>query len=759
MNVDVFISHHTDSSRHIVEAISNKLESMEIRCWHSCRDIAGGDYASSIMQALESCKIFLLVLNRPASESAHVLNELEIATGRLSRKENVSIVPFHVADEDIAPAARYYIQRHHWIDAVSPPMYKRIEELADHLSKLLGKEVSPVQRQDPITPAYHLVSRLPQPREIFQGRDTLLAQIAQVFSSGKRVVFLEGIGGIGKSELAKQYAVRNQKDYDHVVFLTYSGSLQQMLCDPAGLVLEGLERQSGESDSDFYVRKLNALHAAASERTLLIVDNFDVNEDPELNTFLLGNFHVIFTTRNAHPGYPTIRVGAIEDMDVLAQIFVQNYGSDIRDEERPVLDDIFRLVECHTYTVELLAKQMEASFLTAGEMLRLLQEGRMHEGMSETVSGRAHQRTAFAHIQALFNTSNLSDQEKKLMMYLSLAGTGGIPASRFKEWAQLPSFEAVNQLIRKSWLRKESGQQLSMHPMVRSVVHHVLKPTAENCREYLHQMLLYCYRAWFRSYSENLTVADTVQSTLEYFTELQGADYLYFSCFANFLWQVGRFDAAIFHMHRVYDACVRDFGVNTMATGFVAKALGGCYFNSRREQESIRWYKQGLESMQRSGEEESEDLGMSYEKVARCYTWKYEQDFAKAEELFMISLGIRQRLVEKVSQGIIPPRQETYEPYDLNLAYDRVAEVHMEIGRMYQAMGNYEKGSQYALQFVELVQKYRPDNLSGAAYGYYDCGVCQYHMGIALQEAGNAAAGEKQLLLATDNLKKLWIPT
>ena len=158
--------------------------------------------------------------------------------------------------------------------------------------------------------------------------------------------------------------------------------------------------------------------------------------------------------------------------------------------------------------------------------------------------------------------------------------------------------------------------------------------------------------------------------------------------------------------------------------------------------------------MQRSGEEESEDLGMSYEKVARCYTWKYEQDFAKAEELFMISLGIRQRLVEKVSQGIIPPRQETYEPYDLNLAYDRVAEVHMEIGRMYQAMGNYEKGSQYALQFVELVQKYRPDNLSGAAYGYYDCGVCQYHMGIALQEAGNAAAGEKQLLMAADNLKK-----
>lgn len=192
MNIDVFISHHTNSSRHIVEAISNKLGSMGIRCWHSCRDIAGGDYASSIMQALESCKIFLLVLNRPASESAHVLNELEIATGRLSRQENVAIVPFHVADEEIAPAARYYIQRHHWIDAVSPPMYQRLEELSDHLVKLLGKEpvISAKEEGQPAQRIYRLVSKLPQPREIFHGRDELIEQIHQNFSGGKRVIFM-----------------------------------------------------------------------------------------------------------------------------------------------------------------------------------------------------------------------------------------------------------------------------------------------------------------------------------------------------------------------------------------------------------------------------------------------------------------------------------------------------------------------------------------------------------------------------------------
>jgi len=140
MNVDVFISYHTSSSEQVVEAIVNKLEGKGIRCWYSGRHIHGGDYASNIMEALEKCKIFLLVLNRPASESAHVLNELEIVTDRLSRKEKVVILPFHIADDEINPAARYYIKRHHWIDAVKPPMQAHIEELSSHICNLLGIE-------------------------------------------------------------------------------------------------------------------------------------------------------------------------------------------------------------------------------------------------------------------------------------------------------------------------------------------------------------------------------------------------------------------------------------------------------------------------------------------------------------------------------------------------------------------------------------------------------------------------------------------
>ena len=121
MNVDVFISYHTDSSLHIVEAIVNKLEAGGVRCWYASRDTEGA-YAGIIAKAISACKVFLLVLNRSASESPHVLNELDMVTKRLVKKEAVNIIPFHTADDDITEEAQYYLGRLHWINAVKPPI-------------------------------------------------------------------------------------------------------------------------------------------------------------------------------------------------------------------------------------------------------------------------------------------------------------------------------------------------------------------------------------------------------------------------------------------------------------------------------------------------------------------------------------------------------------------------------------------------------------------------------------------------------------
>lgn len=433
MQIDVFISYHTETSLHIVEGIVNKLEARGIRCWYAPRN-AEGAYASSIAKAINSCAIFLLILNRPASQSVHVLNEIDIVCNRLVRNEEVQLIPFHVADDEITDEARYYIGRIHWIDAMTPPMYKRIDELVERIGMLLNRDSSESKNTGTVAVKYRLITKMPQVRDVFEGRDKLLEQIHASFTNGKRVLFLEGIGGIGKSELAKQYAVRYQSEYDQILFVTYQTSIQDLVCDFGTITIENLEPQKQDEDRNtFFCRKMQALQALGSKKMLLIVDNFDVENDENLNKFIEGSYRIIFTTRYAHPDYSSIKVEAMQDFDVLLDIFEQNYGCFVEESEYEHLREMFELIEYHTYTVELIAKQMNASFLSVSEMLALLKEGQLQNGLLETVFGRNGRNTAFGHICSVFNTSNLNDEEKELLRCLSIMGTRGVLATRFRE--------------------------------------------------------------------------------------------------------------------------------------------------------------------------------------------------------------------------------------------------------------------------------------------------------------------------------------
>lgn len=161
MKIDVFISYHTDSSRHIVDAIVNNLEHSGIRCWYAPRDVEG-NYAGSIKRAIDACSVFLIILNKAASESRHVLNEIDLAFSR----SDVTILPFHVADNDISDDARYYLGRIHWIDAMTPDLSNHIQDLNSRVLKVLGRTPQPTATPAPqptATPAPQVTVAKPTP--------------------------------------------------------------------------------------------------------------------------------------------------------------------------------------------------------------------------------------------------------------------------------------------------------------------------------------------------------------------------------------------------------------------------------------------------------------------------------------------------------------------------------------------------------------------------------------------------------------------
>ncbi len=738
--IDVFISHHTGSSIHIVEGIVNKLEANGIKCWYAPRDTSG-DYAGSIADAIDACRVFLLVLNKAASESPHVLNELNLVTERLAAGQAVEVIPFHTADDDISSRARYYIGRMHWLDAMTPSIYDRINELVERVALSLDKKVELSAPAKKTGVEHRLVSKLPQARDVFYGREDVLQSMEDAFAAGNRVVFVEGIGGIGKSEIAKQYALRHKAEYENVVFVTYTDSLKKLVCDPAAIEVTNLE-QGTEPEDEFFRHKMQVLRSVCDRRTLIIVDNFDVNEDEALAEFLEGSHRIIFTTRNSHSGYPTVKVGPIDDEGILLKIFEENYGDCVDDGDVDWLRKIFALVENHTYMVELVAKQMEASFLTAQEMHELIVKGNLQTGVTETVQGRSRQMTAFGHLTSLFRVSGLSDEEKYVLEVLSLMGVKGVPAKRFKEWSGISGMDVVNRLIHKSWVRRESGQRLALHPLMAEVIRESLKPDLTGFRDCLERMAHFAHHAWFRVYGENLEVADNICAVLNYFTPFDAAAAQCFEPMISFLWQVGRFDDSIRWDHVLYDACLKQYGQASMITGFVAKSLAGAYFNSRREAESVQWYEQGLNCMLLAEEGDNEDLAMAYSKVARCCTWEFSFDADRAKEYFEIALQMRERLYGKMKADPAnsPGWVNRYREYTVEIAKTRIEETRLEIGRMYQQFGEYETALEYAQTYLENMRDYFKEYKSNEAYALFDIGVCKFNIGKKNKQSNRAQA-------------------
>jgi hypothetical protein len=135
---DVFVCHSSEDKT-IANAACAKLESAGIRCWMAPRDpIAGIPYGRQLVDAITAARVVLLIFSGNANRSEHVLRELEVASdsGKI-------IVPFRI--ENVVPSGdlRYYITRVHWLDAMSPPMESRLNELVALMQRLMDLPITP----------------------------------------------------------------------------------------------------------------------------------------------------------------------------------------------------------------------------------------------------------------------------------------------------------------------------------------------------------------------------------------------------------------------------------------------------------------------------------------------------------------------------------------------------------------------------------------------------------------------------------------
>jgi hypothetical protein len=133
MGHDVFLSYST-KDKQMAEAVCTALERKEISVWMAPRNILpGSSYASSIINAIESARIVVLIFSSAADDSPHVEREIEHASDK-----RLQVIPFRV--EDIKPKASlaYFIGSSQYLDAFAPPIERHFDRLAEVVKQFIA---------------------------------------------------------------------------------------------------------------------------------------------------------------------------------------------------------------------------------------------------------------------------------------------------------------------------------------------------------------------------------------------------------------------------------------------------------------------------------------------------------------------------------------------------------------------------------------------------------------------------------------------
>lgn len=352
---------------------------------------------------------------------------------------------------------------------------------------------------------------VPKPCRYFCGRDSELEHLHQLLcKQGK--VFLQGIAGIGKSELAKAYAKQYRKEYTNILYLTYTGDLKQDVID-----LDFVDDLPGDSEEERF-RKHNRFLRTLKEDTLFIIDNFNVTatQDALLSVVLKYRCRILFTTRSRFDNYTSMNLEEISDADALLNLMECFYPD--AGKNQSIMEQIIQTVHSHTLAVELSARLLESGIMEPLTLLNKLKEEKTGLDATDkigiTKDGTSRKATYYDHIHTLFSLYQLTCEETKMMRSLSLLPVTGISGRLFASWMHLSNMNIINDLIEKGFVQAKEGHMIALHPMIQEVAIVETKPSVQSCRTLLDSLQEICLR-----HGEDVSYYKQLFQTIESITE------------------------------------------------------------------------------------------------------------------------------------------------------------------------------------------------------------------------------------------------
>lgn len=220
------------------------------------------------------------------------------------------------------------------------------------------------------------------------------------------IAYLYGIGGIGKSETAREYAEEYRDSYTTIQLSIYSGDLKSLI---AGLKIarSKISDDCNQTDNSFekdinirYGTRLAILSQTTmnNESTLLIIDNYNVEPDSDeykrnvevMKELKKLHIHILFTTRTLPNDDKTkIDVEEFSKEELRHMFFAINPKDKDKEERIAQVDELIETAYRHTLTVDLVAHQTakieDYGKKTLSDYIKVLKESGINSGINVVV--------------------------------------------------------------------------------------------------------------------------------------------------------------------------------------------------------------------------------------------------------------------------------------------------------------------------------------------------------------------------------------
>ena len=669
---DFFISFNSaDKDR--AEWVATTLQKNGYTVYFQVWDILTGDnFVSKMNEFLTHSEAFISIVSQNYINSVFCQAEFDAALKKYWT-EGYRLIPVRVADVKLPELAQTIV----FIDIFDIYNVEAEKRLLDGVREEIARSSTSSSN---LPKDNNITAR----NSLFSGRERKLEDIHTAFNEGKMMQTIVGPSGVGKTQLALEYAHRFGHEYAGAVWVnakTLHGADLLKVAKKSKLFLDGV------TDGEF-IKSLNKW-SDKNEVFLLIFDNVEDAKDIERFTLHIKRSHVFIITRNKNLDLPDTTFVELDVFDGEdARIFMHKCLSekDIGDEK--TLNDLIECLGCFP-----LALAQAAAFIVdrdnncdCSHYLELFSDHGLQIFEIEAAKPKDYNEIVTTVWEISFEKC---DESAKQLFYLcSYMAPDNISLNFFKEQMNaLPtplrneltlsenrdlSMNNIVQNLTKNALAKRAGNFVSIHPLVQEVVRHKLAEAKDS------QWLSYCFTM---AYDEIIT-------------------YKY-----GFTPSMNAFAQNILHILEIASHAqiiLHDQESQVKIAELFHKAGDGFEY-SGRYQEALKWYQKALDLREQILGPEHQDTATTYNSLAGVYS--KQGYFLKALEWYEKTLAIFEK---------------TQNDLDTATTYNNIAGIYIFQAKNAEALKLHEK----ALAIFENAQDQK-----GIATTYNGMGEVCFHQG------------------------------